>query len=55
EIEKIWSSPNQINCESLSRNLSSTLESFRSNLENATDQNCTCQPPLETVQQHMST
>ncbi|XP_048642550.1 ATP-binding cassette sub-family A member 13 [Marmota marmota marmota] len=55
EIEKIWSSPNQINCESLSRNLSSTLESFRSNLENATDQDCTCQPPLETVQQHMST
>ncbi|KAL4696272.1 hypothetical protein H8957_001522 [Semnopithecus entellus] len=53
EIEKIWSLPNQLNCESLGKNLSSTLESFKSSLENATDQDCTCQPRLETVQQHL--
>ncbi|XP_011513446.1 ATP-binding cassette sub-family A member 13 isoform X20 [Homo sapiens] len=53
EIEKIWSSPNQLNCESLSKNLSSTLESFKSSLENATGQDCTSQPRLETVQQHL--
>uniref|UniRef100_A0A8D2D2U3 ATP binding cassette subfamily A member 13 n=1 Tax=Sciurus vulgaris TaxID=55149 RepID=A0A8D2D2U3_SCIVU len=54
EIEKIWSSPYQLNCENLSRNLSITLGSFRRNLENATSQDCTCQPLLETVQQHMN-
>ncbi|MBZ3873798.1 ATP-binding cassette sub-family A member 13 [Sciurus carolinensis] len=54
EIEKIWSSPHQLDCEHLSRNLSITLESFRRNLENATSQDCTCQPLLETVQQHMN-
>ncbi|KAM6156382.1 ATP-binding cassette sub-family A member 13 [Erethizon dorsatum] len=53
EIEKIWSSPGQLNCASLSRNLSRALESFRSYLENATEQDCRCQPPLRTVQQGM--
>ncbi|XP_013375964.1 PREDICTED: ATP-binding cassette sub-family A member 13 [Chinchilla lanigera] len=51
ETEKIWRSPGQLNCESLSRNLSGILESFRSHLENATEQECGCRPPLRTVQQ----
>ncbi|XP_074235807.1 ATP-binding cassette sub-family A member 13 isoform X1 [Saimiri boliviensis] len=53
EIEKIWSSPNQLNCESLSKNLSNTLESFKSSLENATEQDCACQLRLETIQQRL--
>ncbi|KAF0873265.1 ABCAD protein, partial [Crocuta crocuta] len=46
EIEEAWSSPLQRDCESLSRNLFSTLGSFRSSLEHATDQDCECQPEL---------
>uniref|UniRef100_A0A8C5XUF3 ATP binding cassette subfamily A member 13 n=1 Tax=Microcebus murinus TaxID=30608 RepID=A0A8C5XUF3_MICMU len=53
EIEMIWSSPSQKICESLSRNLSSTLENFKSSLENATNQDCTCQPGMEALQQRM--
>ncbi|XP_008050014.1 ATP-binding cassette sub-family A member 13, partial [Carlito syrichta] len=53
EIENIWSSPNQLHCEGLSRNHSSILEIFTSSLENVTDQDCTCQPVLETVQHHI--
>ncbi|XP_008589199.1 PREDICTED: ATP-binding cassette sub-family A member 13, partial [Galeopterus variegatus] len=53
EIEKMWFLPSQLNCESLSRNLSSTLESFKSNLENATEQDCSCQPVPEAAQQRM--
>uniref|UniRef100_A0A2K5E9S2 ATP binding cassette subfamily A member 13 n=1 Tax=Aotus nancymaae TaxID=37293 RepID=A0A2K5E9S2_AOTNA len=53
EIEKIWSSPNQLNCESLIKNLSNTLESFKSSLENATEQDCACQLRLETIQQRL--
>ncbi|XP_001496596.3 ATP-binding cassette sub-family A member 13 [Equus caballus] len=55
EMEKIWSSPLQLNCESLSRNLSSTLESFKSNLENVTEQDCDCQPTLDSARQRMHT
>ncbi|XP_058534008.1 ATP-binding cassette sub-family A member 13-like [Ochotona princeps] len=51
EFEKLWSSPTQLSCESLSRNLSSVLESFQSHLENSTEQDCACQPGLDTVQQ----
>ncbi|XP_053409814.1 ATP-binding cassette sub-family A member 13 [Nycticebus coucang] len=51
EIKTIWSSPNQLNCESLGRNISRTLENFKSSLENAANQDCTCQPGLETLQQ----
>jgi hypothetical protein len=35
------------------RNLSSTLECFKSSLEHVTDQDCTCQSSLETIQQHV--
>uniref|UniRef100_G3TCM3 ABC transporter domain-containing protein n=1 Tax=Loxodonta africana TaxID=9785 RepID=G3TCM3_LOXAF len=52
EIKQIWSSPMQLNCESLNRNLSRSLESFKSNLENAAETDCQCQPALETVQWH---
>nr|XP_035109261.2 ATP-binding cassette sub-family A member 13 isoform X1 [Callithrix jacchus] len=53
EIEKIWSSPNQLSCESLSKNLSNTLENFKSSLENATEQDCACQLRLETIEQRL--
>ncbi|XP_040602600.1 ATP-binding cassette sub-family A member 13 [Mesocricetus auratus] len=53
EIGKIWSSPDQLDCEHLSRSLSGALEGFKSNLENASSQGCTCQPLVGTVQQHM--
>ncbi|KAM9650814.1 LOW QUALITY PROTEIN: ATP-binding cassette sub-family A member 13 [Trichechus inunguis] len=52
EIKQIWLSPTQLDCESLSRNLSRSLESFKSNLEDATEEDCQCQPVLETIQQH---
>ncbi|XP_058390822.1 ATP-binding cassette sub-family A member 13 [Diceros bicornis minor] len=55
EVEKIWSSPHQLNCESLSRNLSSTLESFKSHLENVTERDCDCQPVLDSTRQRMHT
>ncbi|XP_055994396.1 ATP-binding cassette sub-family A member 13 [Sorex fumeus] len=53
ELEKIWSSPDQRNCEDLSRNLSRMLKSFKDRLENATDENCECEPSLDIVQQHI--
>ncbi|XP_029401064.1 ATP-binding cassette sub-family A member 13 isoform X2 [Mus pahari] len=53
EIGKIWSSPDQLDCERLSRNLSSALEGFKSILENASSHSCTCQPLVGAVQQHM--
>ncbi|XP_069915557.1 ATP-binding cassette sub-family A member 13 [Oryctolagus cuniculus] len=51
EIEEIWSSPTQLTCESLIRNLSRALGSLKSNLENATAQDCMCQPELGPAQQ----
>ncbi|XP_048195510.1 ATP-binding cassette sub-family A member 13 isoform X3 [Perognathus longimembris pacificus] len=53
EIKKIWPASSQLNCESLIRNLSRTLEPFTSNLDHVTNQDCACQPPLETVEQHV--
>ncbi|XP_071071140.1 ATP-binding cassette sub-family A member 13 [Dasypus novemcinctus] len=53
EIEKTWSSPIQLDCESLGRNLSRTLANLRSNLANATAENCECQPALATLQQRI--
>ncbi|XP_052055678.1 ATP-binding cassette sub-family A member 13 [Apodemus sylvaticus] len=53
EIGKIWSSPDQLDCECLSRNLSHALEGLKSILENASSHSCTCQPLVGTVQQHM--
>ncbi|XP_045142225.1 ATP-binding cassette sub-family A member 13 [Echinops telfairi] len=53
EINQIWSSPTQLNCESLSRKLFRSLESFKNNLEDTTEEACECQPALGTVQQHM--
>ncbi|XP_073095223.1 ATP-binding cassette sub-family A member 13 [Manis javanica] len=53
EMGKIWSSPLHLNCESLSRNLSDTLEGFRRSLDKATEQDCECQPTLDTAQQRM--
>ncbi|XP_004676587.1 PREDICTED: ATP-binding cassette sub-family A member 13 [Condylura cristata] len=50
EFEKLWSSFHQINCESLSRNLSSNLEVFIEKLKNVTVQDCECQPTLDTAQ-----
>nr|XP_020755556.1 LOW QUALITY PROTEIN: ATP-binding cassette sub-family A member 13 [Odocoileus virginianus texanus] len=44
ELEKIWTSPHQLSCEGLRRNLSRALESFRSSLEDASEQDCECQP-----------
>uniref|UniRef100_A0A4W2EV16 ABC transporter domain-containing protein n=1 Tax=Bos indicus x Bos taurus TaxID=30522 RepID=A0A4W2EV16_BOBOX len=43
ELEKIWTSPHQLSCEGLHRNLSRALESFRSSLEDASEQDCECQ------------
>uniref|UniRef100_A0A4W2DCD1 ABC transporter domain-containing protein n=1 Tax=Bos indicus x Bos taurus TaxID=30522 RepID=A0A4W2DCD1_BOBOX len=40
ELEKIWTSPHQLSCEGLHRNLSRALESFRSSLEDASEQDC---------------
>ncbi|XP_020919557.1 ATP-binding cassette sub-family A member 13 isoform X2 [Sus scrofa] len=42
ELEKTWAFPHQLSCEGLRRNLSSTLESFRSSLEKAREQGCEC-------------
>ncbi|EHB03954.1 ATP-binding cassette sub-family A member 13 [Heterocephalus glaber] len=53
ETHKMWSSPGQLSCESFSKNLSSTLGSFKSDLENATEQGCLCQPPLRMVQRRL--
>ncbi|XP_076402078.1 ATP-binding cassette sub-family A member 13 isoform X1 [Peromyscus maniculatus bairdii] len=53
EIRKIWSSPDQLDCERLSRTLFSALEGFKRSLENASSQGCTCQPMVGTVQHHM--
>uniref|UniRef100_A0A8C7BTF0 ABC transporter domain-containing protein n=1 Tax=Neovison vison TaxID=452646 RepID=A0A8C7BTF0_NEOVI len=53
EMQKMWSSPLQLNCEGLSRNLSSSLESLRSSLEHATDRDCECQPLLDLARQHV--
>ncbi|CAM9884095.1 unnamed protein product [Rangifer tarandus platyrhynchus] len=44
ELEKIWTSPHQLSCEGLRRNLSRALESLRSSLEDASEQDCECQP-----------
>ncbi|XP_006874597.1 PREDICTED: ATP-binding cassette sub-family A member 13-like [Chrysochloris asiatica] len=51
EIRQMWSSPTQLNCESLSRNLFRSLESFKNNVEDITEEDCECQQALETVQQ----
>ncbi|GAB1295812.1 ATP-binding cassette sub-family A member 13 [Apodemus speciosus] len=53
EIGKIWSSPDQLDCGRLSRNLSRALEGLKSILENASSHHCACQPLVGTVQQHM--
>uniref|UniRef100_A0A667GF24 ABC transporter domain-containing protein n=1 Tax=Lynx canadensis TaxID=61383 RepID=A0A667GF24_LYNCA len=53
EIEETWSSPLQLDCESLSRNLSSTLANFKTSLEHATDQDCECEPVLDLAQQRV--
>ncbi|XP_037693121.1 ATP-binding cassette sub-family A member 13 [Choloepus didactylus] len=53
EIKKIWSAPIDLDCESLGRNLSHTLENFKSNLETATAEDCECQPMLHTIQQRI--
>ncbi|XP_006514769.2 ATP-binding cassette sub-family A member 13 isoform X1 [Mus musculus] len=53
EIGKIWFSPDQLDCERLSRNLSSALEGFKSILDNASSHRCTCQPLVGVVQQHI--
>ncbi|XP_077916041.1 ATP-binding cassette sub-family A member 13 [Halichoerus grypus] len=55
DIQKMWSSPLQLNCEGLSRNLSSSLESFKSSLEHATDRDCECPPLLDLARQHVRT
>uniref|UniRef100_A0A8C6FU00 ATP binding cassette subfamily A member 13 n=1 Tax=Moschus moschiferus TaxID=68415 RepID=A0A8C6FU00_MOSMO len=46
ELEKIWTSPHQLSCEGLRRDLSRALESFRNSLEDAREQDCECQPGL---------
>ncbi|XP_006732433.1 ATP-binding cassette sub-family A member 13 [Leptonychotes weddellii] len=53
DIQKMWSSPLPLNCEDLSRNLSSSLESFKSSLEHATNQDCECPPLLDLARQHV--
>lgn len=46
-MQKLWSSPRPLDCEGLSRNLASTLERFRSDLETTSAQDCVCQPVLD--------
>ncbi|XP_041525646.1 ATP-binding cassette sub-family A member 13 isoform X2 [Microtus oregoni] len=54
EMGKIWFSSDQLDCERLSKSLSSALEGFKSSLQDASSQGCTCRQPLVgTVQQHM--
>uniref|UniRef100_M3Z391 ATP binding cassette subfamily A member 13 n=1 Tax=Mustela putorius furo TaxID=9669 RepID=M3Z391_MUSPF len=53
EMQKMWSSSLQLNCEGLSRNLSSSLESLRSSLEHATDRDCECRPLLDLARQRV--
>ncbi|KAF3817062.1 hypothetical protein GH733_013804 [Mirounga leonina] len=55
DIQKMWSSPLPLNCEGLSRNLSSSLESFKSSLEHTTDRDCECPPLLDLARQHVRT
>ncbi|XP_045876226.1 ATP-binding cassette sub-family A member 13 [Meles meles] len=55
EMQKMWSSPPQLNCEGLSRNLSSSLESLKSSLEHATHRDCECRPLLDLARQHVRT
>uniref|UniRef100_A0A673SY29 ATP binding cassette subfamily A member 13 n=1 Tax=Suricata suricatta TaxID=37032 RepID=A0A673SY29_SURSU len=55
EIEETWSSPLQQDCESLSRNLSSTLGSFRSSLEHTSAQDCECRPVLGVARERVHT
>ncbi|XP_034521222.1 ATP-binding cassette sub-family A member 13 isoform X2 [Ailuropoda melanoleuca] len=55
EIQKMWSSPLQLNCEGLSRNLSGSLESFKSSLEHATERDCECQPLSDLARQRVHT
>ncbi|KAF6301418.1 ATP binding cassette subfamily A member 13 [Rhinolophus ferrumequinum] len=47
EMKKLWFSPRPLDCERLSRNLASTLERFRSDLETTSAQDCVCQPVLD--------
>lgn len=51
----MWSSPLQLNCEGLSRNLSGSLESFKSSLEHATERDCECQPLSDLARQRVHT
>ncbi|KAM7326038.1 hypothetical protein ACRRTK_014516 [Alexandromys fortis] len=54
EMGKIGFSSDQLDCERLSRSLSSALEGLKSSLQDASSQGCTCRQPLVgTVQQHM--
>ncbi|XP_049997183.1 ATP-binding cassette sub-family A member 13 isoform X2 [Alexandromys fortis] len=54
EMGKIGFSSDQLDCERLSRSLSSALEGLKSSLQDASSQGCTCRQPLmRTVQQHM--
>ncbi|XP_051020674.1 ATP-binding cassette sub-family A member 13 [Acomys russatus] len=53
EIAKMWTSPNQQDCEWLSGSLPTALKGFKSKLENASTQGCTCQPMVGIVQQHI--
>uniref|UniRef100_A0A452QTV9 ABC transporter domain-containing protein n=1 Tax=Ursus americanus TaxID=9643 RepID=A0A452QTV9_URSAM len=55
EIQKMWSSPLQLNCEGLSRNLSSSLESFKSSLEHTTERDCECQPLSDLARRRVHT
>lgn len=51
----MWSSPLQLNCEGLSRNLSSSLESFKSSLEHTTERDCECQPLSDLARRRVHT
>ncbi|XP_032730825.1 ATP-binding cassette sub-family A member 13 [Lontra canadensis] len=55
EMQKMWSSPPQLNCEGLSRNLSSSLESLRNSLEHAADRDCECRPLPDLALQRVRT
>ncbi|XP_054582575.1 ATP-binding cassette sub-family A member 13 [Eptesicus fuscus] len=55
DLEKAWSAPRQLDCEGLRRNLSRTLEHFRSHLENAAAWDCACPPAWDWTPQRLHT
>ncbi|XP_038309867.1 ATP-binding cassette sub-family A member 13 [Canis lupus familiaris] len=55
EIQTMWSSPPRLSCESLGRNLSTSLRRLRGGLEPAAGRGCECPSPLLAAQRLVPT